>query len=148
MAAMRFRSKDTTIAVLFYQTKRVVTTLFALLCLSACSLYQSSGRKELERGAYNLAGLSENFETCYSHQIFRPKNPALLTTAKGFAFELDSTSTDRILVAVTPPMITPETSKFCTFQFADRQQMTSRLSSAIEFSANRGFSEPLDSTLD
>jgi hypothetical protein len=111
--------------------------------LSGCSLYQSEGRRSLERNAYSLAGIgvSENLISCQSeNQDVIQSGRLIAQSEKGWAFAMTAADSD-FRVAITPPYLAPAHTlqRSCFFRFQSAEEALARLEAAIDLSDQLGF---------
>ncbi len=98
--------------------------LVLLLSLSACSVYQSEGRKFLEKQAYEFAGVQANLLSCQKVQATDG-----LTRIHGEArANIYSSSSQPLVMRVVPLGDRPYS---CDYGFTTADEMSSKFSPAI-----------------
>jgi hypothetical protein len=101
--------------------------------LSACSIYQSDGRKFLEKRAYEYAGVEGFREQC--QEPAETANLAVIggdSRAQVFALEASETAPNRMRVVVLG-----DRPYGCDYGFTNPDEMTSKIPPAIELTVDR-----------
>lgn len=116
---MRFLSKSATI-------------LLALLgSISACSLYQSEGRKFLEKEAFEYSGAQAYLSSCPGYDVAVADLTLVERTSTAQIFQLPTESNVRIVTNSENPYA-------CDYGFATPQERDAILNSAIELTLRLG----------
>lgn len=94
--------------------------------VSGCSLYQSSGRKALEKNAIGLATASANMTSC-QHSF---PSAEYLKVSENEEAAVYASEREDFAMAVVP--LKTGASYSCNYRFASAQEMIERTDSAIE----------------
>lgn len=93
--------------------------------LSGCSLYQSSGRKALEKNAIGLATASANMTSCQNSL----PSAEFLRVSENEEAAVYASEREDFTMAVVPAGKAPYS---CNYRFSSAQEMIERTDSAIE----------------
>lgn len=112
---------------------RLFSALFAILALSACSIYRSDGRKFLETQAFEYAGTNaqSNLQGC---QIAAPLSQWVQMSQTPLAriFVHDN---DSFELRIQPTETSVDFS--CDYQFGSAQEMFEKTSAAVDLTLSR-----------
>lgn len=94
--------------------------------LQGCSVYQSDGRKQLEKNAVGIATASANLVSC-QHE---PMSKDWLKIAETESANVFASEKTEFALKVVPHAASQSFN--CAYQFSSAQEMTERMDSAIE----------------
>jgi hypothetical protein len=113
--------------MIFHSKLFLVSTAF--VSLAACSIYESSGRKQLESNAFKLAGLNLTAEGCATKVVHT--NEVLHSEDLQTRIYEKASNPFEIRIAVKSPS---EIS--CSFSFQDESELNRQLPVAIALTIN------------
>ncbi len=111
-------------------TFRGIFILGLAFALSGCSLYQSDGRKTLEKNAIGLASAQANFISCQAE----PLGPEWLKVSQTEEAEVFASEKEDFALTVAPSLSAMPFN--CLYRFSSAQEMIERTDSAIEITVH------------